>query len=167
LRPAGTNLASTSSLLHVVSKIRESPAHVLVTGETGASKEVLARHLHAISSQSQQPVRCHGLRSVAEAFQSQELFGIEAGTLPGVEERIGRFEKTVGGTLLLDEVGHMSGVAAGQVAPCARPDPDRTLDSAKIARSAERNRSTGSTCPWPFRRPQEVPMQMAASPEHL
>ena len=99
---------SMRNLLRAVSKIRENHAPVLITGETGTGKEILARHLHAISSRRQQPFVAVCCAAVAEGFQSRELFGIEAGVLPGVEKCLGRLEEAEGGTLLLDEIGHMS-----------------------------------------------------------
>jgi DNA-binding NtrC family response regulator/DNA-binding response OmpR family regulator len=99
---------SMRNLLRAVSKIRESRAPVLITGETGTGKEILARHLHAMSSRRQQPFIAVSCAAVAESFQSRELFGIEAGVLPGVEKCPGRFEEAEDGTLLLDEIGHMS-----------------------------------------------------------
>lgn len=99
---------SMRNLLRAVSKIRESRAPVLITGETGTGKEILARHLHATSSRRQQPFVAVSCAAVAESFQSRELFGIETGVLPGVEKCPGRFEEAEDGTLLLDEIGHMS-----------------------------------------------------------
>jgi DNA-binding NtrC family response regulator len=99
---------SMRSLLQAVSKIRESQIPVLITGETGTGKEVLARHLHASSFGDLQPLVAVSCAAVAESFESPELFGIETGAFPGVEERLGRFEEAAGGTLLLDEIGHMS-----------------------------------------------------------
>jgi DNA-binding NtrC family response regulator len=99
---------SMRSLLHAISKVRESQAPILITGETGTGKEILARYLHATSSRRQEPFVAVSCAAVAETFQSSELFGIATGVLPGVESRPGRFEQAAGGTLLLDEIGHMS-----------------------------------------------------------
>jgi DNA-binding NtrC family response regulator/DNA-binding response OmpR family regulator len=95
-------------LLRVASRIRETRTPVLITGETGTGKEVLARYLHATASRRRQPFVGMSCAAIAENVQSQELFGIESGILPGVEERAGRLEESAGGTLLLDEIGHMS-----------------------------------------------------------
>jgi DNA-binding NtrC family response regulator len=99
---------SMRSLLHTLSKVRESQVPILIAGETGTGKEILARHLHAMSSRRQEPFVTVSCAAVPETFQSPELFGIETGVFPGVEERWGHFEETAGGTLLLDGIGHMS-----------------------------------------------------------
>lgn len=100
--------AAMRDLLHAASRVRESQTPVLITGETGTGKEMVARYLHSSVSRSQQPFVAMSCPAIAEGFQSQELFGIEAGVLPRVEERKGRLEESAGGTLLLDEIGHMS-----------------------------------------------------------
>jgi DNA-binding NtrC family response regulator len=98
---------SMQSLFRAVSKIRQTHIPVLITGETGTGKEVLARYLHATSSRSQQPFVAVSCAAIPEALQAREFFGIEAGVIPGVEEHAGRLEECAGGTLLLDDIGHM------------------------------------------------------------
>jgi two-component system, NtrC family, response regulator AtoC len=92
----------------IVAQIGWSEAPVLIQGETGSGKEVLARELHARSPRSEKlflKVNCAALPS--ELVES-ELFGYERGAFTGaVQKKIGMFEMADGGTILLDEIGDM------------------------------------------------------------
>ena len=87
----------------------ESDAKVLITGESGVGKDVLARETHACSNRRQRPyiaVNCAGL---PETLLESELFGHARGSFTGADrDRIGRIQMANGGTLFLDEVGEMS-----------------------------------------------------------
>lgn len=90
-----------------VERLLDSDLPILITGETGVGKEVLARAVHAASRHSRgpfEPVHCSALP--AELFES-ELFGIEEATATGVAGRPGRFLAARGGTLFLDEVAEI------------------------------------------------------------
>jgi two-component system response regulator HydG len=103
----GTSKASRE-LLALVHQVAESDASVLVIGESGTGKELVARALHAWSSRRHGPFVSVHCASVAEAMLEAELFGCEAGAVPGAKvAREGRLAKAHGGTLLLDEVGDM------------------------------------------------------------
>lgn len=95
-----------------VAQVAPTNATVLLLGETGTGKELLARCLHAESTRSHQPfipVSCAGL---SPGLFTSELFGHEAGAFTGaLKRRIGRFEQAQGGTLFLDEVGELSAEA--------------------------------------------------------
>ncbi len=92
-----------------VKKVAPMPTTVLVLGETGAGKDVLARQLHAWSPRAAKPfvrVNCAG---IPETLLVSELFGHERGAFTGADRRrAGYFEAAQGGTLFLDEIGELS-----------------------------------------------------------
>ena len=81
---------------------------VLLIGETGCGKEVLAHVLHESSSRANRPFRAFSCAELPRELIESELFGIEAGVATGVEQRAGIFASIEGGTLLLDEVGELT-----------------------------------------------------------
>lgn len=97
------------ALRRQVRAVAATEADVLITGDTGAGKEVAARAIHRASSRSQQPfvaINCAALP--AELIES-ELFGHEAGAFPGAARaRYGKFEHARGGTLFLDEIDSLA-----------------------------------------------------------
>ena len=99
--------AAMQEVLRVASRVRESAVPILLTGETGTGKGVMARYLHQSAARRRHPFVAISCATIPEAFQSRELFGIENLAVPGVEGRAGRFEECGEGTLFLDEVGHM------------------------------------------------------------
>lgn len=82
---------------------------VLITGETGAGKEVVAMHIHRHSPRRNGPLIQINCGAIPEPLQEAELFGYERGAFTGADRagRIGLFEVASGGTLMLDEVGEM------------------------------------------------------------
>jgi transcriptional regulator with GAF, ATPase, and Fis domain len=96
------------SVYRLVAAVAPSPSTVLILGETGTGKELIARAIHEQSPRQGKPmikVNCAALP--AELIES-ELFGHERGSFTGaVERRIGKFEQADGGTLFLDEIGEM------------------------------------------------------------
>ena len=100
----------------MIEKVAPSDARVLVTGENGTGKELVARSLHDQSSRSSQPfieVNCAAIP--AELIES-ELFGHEKGAFTSaVKQKKGKFELASGGTLFLDEIGDMSASAQAKV----------------------------------------------------
>lgn len=84
-------------------------ADVLILGETGAGKEVVARALHDLSSRREGPFVAINAGALAESVVESELFGHEPGAFTGAQKRrIGKFEFANGGTLFLDEIESMS-----------------------------------------------------------
>jgi DNA-binding NtrC family response regulator len=99
------------SMAHVVKlaqQIAPSDASVLITGEAGTGKEVLARYVHSRSNRARAQFVAVNCAAVPENLLESELFGHEKGAFTGaVARRIGRFEEASGGTLLLDEISEM------------------------------------------------------------
>ena len=96
------------SVLRVLDKIAPSEANVLITGEHGTGKEVVARYVHAASKRSGRPLVTVNAGGVAEGVFESELFGHVRGAFTDAKtDRAGAFEVADGGTLFLDEVGNM------------------------------------------------------------
>jgi len=81
---------------------------VLIEGETGTGKELVARAIHDQSRRSRAPFCGHELRAIVDSLLEAELFGIEDHTATGVRGRVGKFEAADGGTLSLDEFADLS-----------------------------------------------------------
>jgi DNA-binding NtrC family response regulator len=85
-----------------------STASVLITGETGSGKEIVARTLHKLSPRASGPFVAINCSAIPESLMESEIFGHEKGAFTGAaERRLGCFELADGGTLLLDEIGEM------------------------------------------------------------
>jgi sigma-54-specific transcriptional regulator len=98
----------SKALLERIHLIGPSAANVLVTGETGTGKELIARHLHALSRRSEAPFLAVNCGAFSEGLVESELFGHERGSFTGANvARAGWFEAARGGTLFLDEIGDL------------------------------------------------------------
>lgn len=101
--------AKIREILDLVARVAPTDARVLITGENGTGKELVARAIHRQSKRADKPfveVNCAAIP--AELIES-ELFGHEKGSFTGATaQRIGKFEQANGGTLFLDEIGDMS-----------------------------------------------------------
>ena len=92
-----------------IAALAATSADVLILGETGAGKEVVARALHDLSARRDGPFVAINAGALAESVVESELFGHEAGAFTGAaKRRIGKFEHANGGTLFLDEIESMS-----------------------------------------------------------
>lgn len=123
-------IGSSPAIEHVrrlIDKVAPSDARVLITGENGTGKELVARWLHEKSSRAEAPfveVNCAAIPS--ELIES-ELFGHEKGAFTSaIKQRKGKFEQADGGTLFMDEIGDMSLSAQAKVL--------RALQESKISR---------------------------------
>ncbi|QFY42753.1 sigma-54-dependent Fis family transcriptional regulator [Candidatus Methylospira mobilis] len=99
---------SSRQLLDHVERIAPSDATVLIIGETGTGKELIARHIHALSARHNKPFGALNCAALTESLIESELFGHEKGAFTGaVGAKDGWFETSNGGTLFLDEVGDL------------------------------------------------------------
>jgi DNA-binding NtrC family response regulator len=107
------NIVGTSAelraTLDIVRRVAETDATILLLGESGVGKELIARALHYNSSRADQPFVAVNCGALPEELLESELFGHVRGAFTGaVRDRVGRFAAAHGGTLLLDEIGDMS-----------------------------------------------------------
>lgn len=98
----------SNNLRQLVRRVAQSNASVMITGPSGAGKEVLARAIHEESDRAGKPFIALNCGAIPSELIESELFGHERGAFTGAHaRRIGRFEEANGGTLFLDEIGDM------------------------------------------------------------
>ncbi len=118
---------AVKELLTLIERIAPTEARVLITGENGSGKELVATALHRMSKRSAKPLIEVNCAAIPNELIESELFGHERGAFTGATgQRIGKFELADGGTIFLDEIGDMSLNAQAKVL--------RALEEGKIER---------------------------------
>ena len=117
-------------VLDVIARVGPSDANVLITGENGTGKGVVARALHAASPRAARPFVTLNAGGISEGVFESELFGHVKGAFTDARaDRVGRFELADGGTLFLDEIGNVPASPAGQAPARAR---DRRVRAGRL-----------------------------------
>ena len=118
--------AAMRELRRVVAQVADTPADVLIHGETGTGKEMVARSLHERSARRDKPFVALNCAALPESVFENELFGSEAGAFTGAHRRrIGKIEHASGGTLFLDE---LEGLPLALQAKLLRVLQERTIE---------------------------------------
>ena len=95
-------------LIKVVNKVARTDANILITGENGTGKEMLAREIHRLSSRNTRPMSSIDMGAISESLFESELFGHERGAFTDAyESRPGKFEAASGSSLFMDEIGNL------------------------------------------------------------
>lgn len=103
------NSKALNSVMNLVQKVAKTDVNVLVTGENGTGKELIARELHKLSRRNNEVFISVDMGSISESLFESELFGHVKGSFTDAkEDRVGKFEAANGGTLFLDEIGNLS-----------------------------------------------------------
>ena len=109
-RPLVARDPAMQAVLSLADQVAGSDASILITGESGVGKEVMARYVHQKSRRAQRPFISVNCAAIPENLLESELFGHEKGAFTGaLARRIGKFEEADGGTLLLDDISEMDG----------------------------------------------------------
>ena len=107
-RPMIVRDPAMNAIIAMADQVAPSEASILITGESGSGKEVIARYVHQKSRRASRPFISVNCAAIPENLLESELFGHEKGAFTGaVARRIGKFEEASGGTLLLDEISEM------------------------------------------------------------
>jgi DNA-binding NtrC family response regulator len=129
IRGSGTKV---SRLKELIARVGPTEATVLISGETGTGKELVARAIHKASSRADKPLISVNCAAFSETLLESELFGHEKGSFTGADRvRFGLFETAHQGTLFLDEAGEMSAAAQAKLL--------RVLAEGKITRVGSTN----------------------------
>jgi two-component system nitrogen regulation response regulator NtrX len=115
------------NIMETIEKVAPTDARVMITGENGTGKELVARWIHEKSNRAKNPIVEVNCAAIPTELIESELFGHEKGAFTSaIKQRIGKFEQANGGTLFLDEIGDMSLAAQAKVL--------RALQEGKITR---------------------------------
>lgn len=102
-------------LRRMIERVADAEVTVLITGESGTGKDLIARSLHFASPRAARPFVALNCAALPETLVETELFGVEKGVATGVDRRAGKFESAHGGTLFLDEIGDLSLAAQAKI----------------------------------------------------
>jgi Nif-specific regulatory protein len=102
-------------LRRMIARVADTGITVLVTGESGTGKDLVARSIHFASPRAARPFVALNCAALPEALLETELFGVEKGVATGVDRRAGKFESAQGGTIFLDEIGDLSLAAQAKI----------------------------------------------------
>jgi len=103
------NSEAISKVLKIVSQVAPTPSTILISGETGTGKELIAKALHANSRRKDKPMLCMNCAALPESLLDSELFGHTKGAFTGADrERKGFFQEADNGTVFLDEIGDIA-----------------------------------------------------------
>lgn len=104
-----TNSPKMKKLLSIIDRVAKTNSSVLILGETGVGKEIVAKRIHELSDRANMPFVPINCQYFSSNLLESELFGHEKGAFTGADsKRIGRFEEANGGTIFLDEIGEIS-----------------------------------------------------------
>jgi DNA-binding NtrC family response regulator len=107
---------SIKKIKKTIGKVAPTDARVLITGENGTGKELVARWMHEKSNRAEKPIIEVNCAAIPGELIESELFGHEKGSFTSaIKQKLGKFEKASGGTLFLDEIGDMSIAAQAKV----------------------------------------------------
>ncbi len=96
-------------IFHLIETVRDSDLNVLITGETGTGKELVAKAIHFNSHRNEGPIVTVNCTAIPQTLLESELFGFERGAFTNAyAKHIGKFERAMGGTIFLDEIGDLS-----------------------------------------------------------
>jgi DNA-binding NtrC family response regulator len=142
-RHATEELVAESPALRVAvglaRRVAPTRSTVLLTGETGTGKEVIAALIHRLSPRAEGPLVKVNCAALPETLLESELFGHERGAFTGADRRrIGRFEQASGGTLFLDEVGDMSPATQAKLLRVLQDQEFHRLGGTRILRTDAR-----------------------------
>jgi DNA-binding NtrC family response regulator len=102
------NTSEMRAVFETIEAVKDSTSSVLICGETGTGKELIARELHYRSTRKDKPFVAFNCSAIPRELVESELFGYEKGAFTGaIARRIGRFEEASGGTVMLDEIGEL------------------------------------------------------------
>jgi DNA-binding NtrC family response regulator len=119
--------AAMQEVFRLLNLVGPSKASVLITGESGSGKELVARTIHDLSPRKDRPFVAINCSAIPETLMESEIFGHERGAFTGAQERrAGCFELADGGTLLLDEIGEMPAATQAKLL--------RVLEDSKVRR---------------------------------
>src|SRR6185369_4766576 len=107
---------SIEKIKSTIEKVAPTDARILITGDNGVGKELVARWIHEKSNRASGPMVEVNCAAIPGELIESELFGHEKGSFTSaIKQRIGKFEQANGGTLFLDEIGDMSANAQAKV----------------------------------------------------